>query len=125
MTYNNNLDTLLDLNGVVIEQPGGHWVKFEVRRVDAREEIPHGIRYSLTLHDHQGTRIMGFDNAHPVKKRNIGRHQGRKTYDHRHRHSQDEGVPYEFIDASQLITDFWSEVDRILSINGLNIEDKI
>lgn len=100
-------------------------MKFEVRRVDAREEIPHGIRYSLTLHDHQGTRIMGFDNAHPVKKRNIGRHQGRKTYDHRHRHSQDEGVPYEFIDASQLITDFWSEVDRILSINGLNIEDKI
>lgn len=59
MNYQNNIDTLLDLDGVVIEQPGGHWVKFDVRRVDAREAIPHGIRYSLTLHDRHGVRIMG------------------------------------------------------------------
>lgn len=125
MTYTNNIDTLLDLDGIVMEQAGGHWVKFEVRRVDAREEIPHGIRYSLTLHDSHGTRVMGFDNAHSVKKKIKGIYQGRKTYDHRHRHSKDEGVPYEFTNASQLLVDFWLEVDKILSKYEINTEEKI
>jgi hypothetical protein len=34
MTHQNNLDTLLDLNGIIIKQLGGYWVKFEVYRVD-------------------------------------------------------------------------------------------
>ena len=34
------------------------------------------------------------------------------TFDHRHRHSKDEGVSYEFVDAHQLLEDFWSEVDK-------------
>jgi len=114
-----NIETLLDLDGVVIEQPGGHWVKFEVRRADASEEIPHGIRYSLTLHDRSGTRIMGFDNAHSVMGKTKRKHHGVKTYDHRHRYYQDKGIPYEFVDAVQLLTDFWHEVDKILNINGL------
>lgn len=120
MTHNKDINTLLDLDGVVIEQAGGYWTKFEVRRMpQATEEIPHGIRYSLTLHNRHGERIMGFDNAHAVKTRKMGKHQGRKTYDHRHRHSKDEGVPYEFVDAHQLLKDFWSEVDKTLSTLGL------
>jgi hypothetical protein len=54
---------------------------------------------------------MGFDNAHGVKKK--------IPYDHRHRHSEDAGVPYEFINPAQLLTDFWIEVDKILNLNGL------
>lgn len=86
------------------------------------EEIPHGIRYSLTLHDRHGERIMGFDNAHAVKAKKKDQYQGRKTYDHRHRHSKDEGVPYEFVDAHQLLKDFWSEVDKTLRALGLEEE---
>jgi hypothetical protein len=123
MAHGKGIDTLLDLDGVVIEQVDGYWTKFEVRRISqTTEEIPHGIRYSLTLHDRHGERIMGFDNAHAVKSRKKGKHQGRRTYDHRHRHSKDEGIPYEFVDAHQLLKDFWSEVDKTLSVLGLEEE---
>lgn len=123
MTQSKDIDTLLDLDGVIIEQVGGCWAKFEVRRIpQMTEEIPHGIRYSLTLHDRSGERIMGFDNAHAVKAKKRGKHQGRKTYDHRHRHPQDKGVPYEFVDAHQLLQDFWSEVDNALNALGLEEE---
>jgi hypothetical protein len=114
-----DIDTLLNLDGVVIEQAGGHWTKFDVRQVSKTEAIPHGIRYSLTLHDRFGKRIMGFDNAHAVKGKNKNKHNGRKTYDHRHRHTEDEGIHYEFIDAHHLLKDFWSEVDKILNALGL------
>ena len=123
MTHGTDIDALLDLDGVLIEQTGGCWTKFEVRRISQpTEEIPHGIRYSLTLHDRYGERIMGFDNAHAVQTKKQGKHQGRKTYDHRHRHSKDIGVPYEFVDAHQLLKDFWSEVDKTLNALGLKEE---
>ncbi len=114
MAYGKEINTLLDLDGVIIEQAGGYWTKFEVKQISPTEEIPHGKRYSLTLHNQQGIRIMGFDNAHAVKLGKRGKHQGRKTYDHRHRHSNDEGIFYEFVDAHQLLKDFWSEVDKTL-----------
>jgi hypothetical protein len=118
MAHEKDIDMLLYLDGVVIEQAGGYSTKFEVRRVaQTTEERPHGIRYSLTLHDRHGERIMGFDNAHAVKARKSG-----KTYDHRHRHAKDEGVPYEFVDAHQLLKDFWSAVDKTLSKLGLGEE---
>lgn len=119
MAHGKDIDTLLDLDGVIIDQVGGYWTKFEARRILPTEGIPHGIRYSLTLHDRHGERMMGFDNAHAVKSRKKGKHQGKKTYDHHHRNSNDEGIPYEFVDAHQLLKDFWSEVDKILSTLGL------
>jgi hypothetical protein len=118
MTNGQDLETLLDLDGLIIEQEGGCWTKFEVRRIQPTEAVPHGIRYSLTLHDHRGGRLMGFDNAHAIKSKMKSLHQGRKTYDHRHRHSEDKGIPYEFIDGHQLLKDFWLEVDRILRTLG-------
>jgi hypothetical protein len=42
----NKLDAevLLDLNGIVMVQQGGYWVKFEARLIsNITEEIPHGI----------------------------------------------------------------------------------
>lgn len=38
----------------------------------------------------------------------------RLAYDHKHRHISDQGVPYEFQNAYQLLTDFFAEVDRVL-----------
>jgi len=38
----------------------------------------------------------------------------RLPYDHKHRHVSDQGVPYGFRDAHQLLADFFNEVDRVL-----------
>jgi hypothetical protein len=63
-------------------------MKIEAWRVDATEEIPHAIRYSLTLHDPYGKRILGCDNAHLVKPPKKFKYAGRiMAYDHRHRHA--------------------------------------
>ena len=124
MIHDENIDILLDLDGTVIEQAGGHWTKFEAYLVSKTDGIPHGIRYSLTLHDKNGKRIMGFDNAHIVKGIQGSKHRGRKAYDHCHRHSEDEGVPYLFMNAHQLLKDFWAEVDKILKALGLEVEEK-
>ena len=52
-------------------------------------------------------------------KEKIKKYLGRKTYDHHHRHIEDQGIHYEFIDAHQLITDFWLAVDKTLQALGL------
>ncbi|ABE36587.1 hypothetical protein Bxe_C0689 [Paraburkholderia xenovorans LB400] len=64
-----SLDTLLELDGVMytVDDTGCCWVKFEVARIAVSPERPHGLKYSLTLHDEKGTRLLGFDNAHPVR----------------------------------------------------------
>lgn len=78
-------------------------------------QIPHGIRYALTLHEPSGQRILGYDNAHAVKPPRTFKYAGRiLTFDHKHRHRSDKGVPYEFQDAHQLLTDFFADVDRVL-----------
>jgi len=61
------ISTLLVLDRSVLEQEGGFWIKIEARRVEPTEFIPHGIRYSLTLHNRYGARLLGYDNAHAVK----------------------------------------------------------
>jgi hypothetical protein len=66
------LDTLLDLDGSILEQEGGYWIKIEVRRIPPSEHAHHGITYSLTLHDKYGTRVLGYDNAHAVDRVNKG-----------------------------------------------------
>ena len=46
----------------------GHLVRFVVSRTEVTEARPHGLSYSLTLHDRSGRRLMGFDNAHAVER---------------------------------------------------------
>ena len=111
------LEYLLGLDGnIEVQNDVGYWVKMEVSRVKVTGERPHGIRYSLTLHAPDNTRLIGFDNAHSVRP--VGshfKHVGKKyPYDHRHRHVLDEGVLYEFDTAYQLVSDFYAEVDRVL-----------
>ena len=103
------------MHGQTIGQDGGYWVKFEAWRVMASDGIPHGIRYSLTLHEPYGKRILGYDNADAVKPPKKFKFAGQRlAYDHRHRHVSDKGVPYVFQDAQQLLVDFFAEVDRVL-----------
>jgi hypothetical protein len=109
------LDTLLDLNGLVIHQGGGYWVKIDAWRVGISDNTPHGICYSLTLHEPYGKRILGYDNAHAVRPPKKFKHARRRLpFDHKHRHASDKGVPYDFDTAYQLLEDFFKDVDRVL-----------
>ena len=115
MREDHGIANLIDLHDQILDQGDGYWIKFEAWRVAVTEEIPHGIRYSLTLHEPYGKRILGYDNAHAVKPSKKLKFSGRRlAYDHKHRHVSDKGVPYEFQDAQQLLVDFFAEVDRVL-----------
>jgi len=106
------LETLLDLNEEVFPMENGYWTKFKVRRVEPNDQIPHGIRYSLTLHDRNNQRILGFDNAHRVgpKRKKFG--ATKVAWDHKH--TQKKVEVYEFENAGQLVEDFWIAVDEIV-----------
>ena len=109
------ISTLLDLDGQVLDQGNGYWIKIDAWRVPASPDIPHGVRYALSLHEPYGTRILGYDNAHAVRPPNKFKFVGRRLpYDHRHRHARDKGVPYIFQDAHQLLVDFFQEADQVL-----------
>jgi hypothetical protein len=111
---NREIRSLLDLSGAVLDQEDGYWIKVDAWEVIASQAIPHGIRYSLTLHEPSGQRILGYDNAHMVKPKGLKFSGRRWTYDHRHRFLRDTGVPYVFTDAHQLLADFFEEVDLVL-----------
>lgn len=112
------LDTLLDLDGqTLFVDEIGHWVKFVVRRTATTPKRPHGLSYSLTLHAPNGDRLVGFDNAHPVKERRGPSTRRRAEGDHRHRLRAIR--PYEYKDAATLLEDFWKEVDAVLQERGL------
>lgn len=109
-----SLDTLLLLNGesFVFDADGKYWVKFVVKQVPMTAQRPHGLNYSLTFHDEEGTRLLGFDNAHPVRE---GSGPGARTsiaYDHKHSGQQIKF--YAYANAAMLLADFWAEVEVIL-----------
>ncbi|MGM8227777.1 hypothetical protein ACSV5M_14420 [Cellvibrio sp. ARAG 10.3] len=109
------LEVLLDLHGTEYTEENGYWYKIEAWRVIPSKEVPHGIRYNLTLHNNYNKRILGFDNAHAVKSPTRAKFKGRViTYDHKHRSSTDTGIPYAFSSAQQLLSDFFNEVNRIV-----------
>lgn len=105
---------LLDLHDQIIDQEDGYWLKIEAWAVGVNKDIPHGVRYSLTLHALSGKRILGYDNAHAVKVKGKKYSGQRLPFDHKHRHVADKGVPYAFQDAHQLLSYFFSEVDSVL-----------
>ena len=111
------LDTLLDLHGqTLFVDEIGHWVKFIVLRTEVTPERPHGLSYSLTLHAPDGARLVGFDNAHPVRER---RGPGtRRPGEHDHRHRLRTIRAYDYTDAATLLEDFWKEVDAVLKERG-------
>src|SRR5947209_215034 len=111
------LDILLDLDGVsfAADAAGNYVVKFVVKRVPSSPERPHGLSYSLTLHDEKGARLVGFDNAHAAPARR--RHGKAAPHDHRHRLRMTR--IYEYRDAARLLADFWTEVISVLKERGV------
>lgn len=106
------LETLLDLDGEIFPMENGFWVKFEAYRAEPSPSIPHGINYSLTLHDRNNTRILGFDNAHAIKPKRKKYGARKVTWDHFHKIEKTH--PYEFETTGQLLEDFWVAVEAIL-----------
>jgi hypothetical protein len=110
-----SLDTLLHLDGetFVVDSGSRCWVKFEVKPCAFTAERPQGLRYSLTLHDETGARLVGFDNAHPIREGSGPGARTRVEYDHKHRGPQVRFYGYE--DAATLLADFWAEVEAIVA----------
>ena len=110
-----SLSVLLDLDGTNIGVGTQYWVKISAWEIEAR---PHGIRYELTLHDAGNRRILGFDNAHAVKRPGGRFVEQPRAYDHLHRGPRDAGVPYSYSSAGKLIGDFWQAVFKALEELG-------
>lgn len=116
MPRDSGLDVLLNLAGEIYDQGDGYWIKIEAWRVAPTPQVPHGIRYSLTLHAPDNERILGFDNAHLARahhRRFVGR---RIEFDHRHADGAKPAVSYEFTDPEQLLKDFFDAVDQALAV---------
>ena len=111
-TEDETLDTLLHLDGEVFPIDNGYWTKFEVKRIRTNENIPHGIKYSLTFHDHNNKRIIGFDNAHAYKPKKKKYGARKITWDHKHH--KERISSYEYESAGQLLEDFCEAVEKFL-----------
>ena len=113
------IESLLDLDGqvLVVDPNGRYLVRFSVQRVEPTLERPSGVNYSLTLHGPDGSRLVGFDNAHRVRKSRGPGGKSYPAYDHKHRLGTVR--PYRFRDAATLLSDFWAEVDGILKERGV------
>ena len=121
MPRRDDLEFLLDFDGAVFAFEAGYWIKIKARLVAPDVSRPHGVDYSLTLHDHTGRRILGFDNAHPVsrgKRKSAGN-------DHWHRAEDDTGRVYEFTDGHGLIADFFREAERVLKERGVDFKSAV
>jgi hypothetical protein len=64
---------------------------------------------------------MGFDNAHTVPPRGSRFRKPLAAHDHWHRTGDDEGRPYPFTTADQLLVDFQTEVERVLAALGIDV----
>ena len=114
------LEFLLAFDGRIHHLEAGYWLKFEIKRVPASKERPHGLSYSFTLHAPDGKRLVGFDNAHRVPARGSRFNPAPQASDHWHRTEHDRGRPYAFKDVETLIDDFFDEVERVLGGRGID-----
>ena len=66
------------------------------------------------MHGPEGTRLVGFDNAHSVSGQSKG-----ATKDHRHRLQTVRPYGYADADAASLLAAFWYEVESVLREKGI------
>lgn len=111
------LERLLEIDGFLAEIGGGFWVKIVAQRVPPDVNRPHGVSYSLRLHEPGGRRVFGIDNAHP--RRVTRGPSGRSSSAQGHLHRDDSVRPYAYRDADSLLEDFWREVNAVLKKRGI------
>lgn len=111
------LDRLLDLDGFLAEVGGGFWVEIVARRVPPDADRPHGVSYTLTLHDPAGQRVFGIDNAHLIRATHGPAGRSSAARDHLHRGKSVR--PYAYRGADTVADDFWREIGAILKKEGI------
>lgn len=105
------LDWLLSFDRRRYWLENGWSVRVRAWEVEVDDARPFGIRYALTLHDVDGKRLLGFDNAHGIPEE--------EAHDHRHSYKRIKDVkPYAFETADKLIVDFFAAVERACEIEG-------
>ena len=109
---NLGLEYLLELNGEIFPMDNGYWTKIEAKVVNESEHIPHGIKYSLTLHDRSNERVLGYDNAHGVRTNKTKFKVMKTKWDHKH--ERNTITSYDYKSAGKLLEDFWSDVNKIV-----------
>ena len=114
LAHNQNPDARLVAIGCYAEREPQKLAGIEgVELVVSNEHIPHGIRYSLTLHNSNNIRVLGYDNAHAIKPKKKKYGAKRVVWDHKHKKKTIE--VYEFESAAQLLEDFWNDVESFLT----------
>jgi hypothetical protein len=116
------LEFLLAFDGRIHYLEKDCWLKFEIVRVVVTPGRPHGLSYSFTLHARDGTRLIGFDNAHDVPRRGSRFKRRGEATDHSHRTANDSGRPYAFANAQRLLDDLFDEVERVLGERGISLQ---
>jgi hypothetical protein len=107
------LEFLLAFDGRIHHLEEGYWIKFEIARVKGN----HGATAWTVLLLHaarpDGTRLVGFGNAHGVSPEGSRFKRALPANDHWHRTETDPRRPYQFKNAEGLIGDFFDEVERV------------
>ena len=90
-------------------------LRFVLSGVEPDEQRSHGLQYSLTLHDENGERVLGYDNSHVVDAASGPARRSRRSArsDHVDRRGR-RSLPYVFTTPFKLVEDFFAEVDAIL-----------
>ena len=109
---------LEDLDGFEFVFDQGCFARIVFKR-DEQRMTAHPFRYSLTLHAADGTRLSGFDNAHPVQRKSGNLWRRSAVTDHWHRDRTDVGRLYAFESPTKLFRDFQREVKRVLVEMGI------
>lgn len=115
------LEFLLGFDGRRHYFEDGCFLKFEIKKGTPTKSRPHGLAYSFSLHDGEGERLLGFDNAHTVRAPS-GRKKRAVEADHWHRGPGDKGVPYRFESAEKLLDDLFDAVEKVMAERGAGTE---
>ena len=115
------VEYFLELDGTVhfVDEECKYRVEIKAKRTHVTPERPHGLSYSLTLHNKKNERILGFDNAHPVPANKGPSGKKHKFHDHKHRYERTR--IYKFEDTGTLISDFYASVEQVMKDRGVKI----
>lgn len=112
---NDSLERLLAYDRRRYWLVNGWSVWFRIRPIQSSLGKPYGIKYSFTLHDIDGNRILAYDNAHRIPRRT--------EHDHWHQFRNiGKRAPYEFVDGDKLLADFFEAVRNACKIENVSFE---
>ncbi len=107
------LDALLALDRTSYEWRQGYVLEFSAWRVSPPPQRPHGLRCALVLRRKtDGKVLVRYDSAHGLCRQ--GRGYSRKASAHDHRHKGSKVRPYAYTSPSQLLEDFFADVQEVI-----------